>query len=492
MVEPQWGSFKTPESYKQEMDPNKEFQEQGILEEDSQEIPGGLKDEKQPEAEQPQWGSFKTPTTYQKPEDEPSDEGWFDYIGRNLLANSSRVVEQVAGRYGNVEKFAKDVLVNLPSTAGILGEAISSLMGQENWERMVRGPKGQEQMLPTSNQLKELSEKASGGLTKAKTSGEKRFQGYTEDIASTLRGGMGNQSTTRLTANHLLIPSVANFTKNLVQDIGFGEDKANMAKLAVWVPLALATNINAPEYASNLMNQGRSIPQNVVVNTPRIQQSLNTVMGRLQYSDPRSALAREQLQNIHRDIANGQTSVRSFMGLYDGINASKRSRGLFEMGSGDRIFARSQIDLVRDAVRQEIEIAGSAFPQNIQPWLNGVQAWSVIHRSNSITNFVKDLAQGPYSKALIGPSLGLFTAGSAAAVKAPFVTGTLTGSAAAAYKAGNTAYRMFHDENLRNYYFQALSAATQENAPAFINNYNKMNAILEKSEPVKKKSKSKK
>ncbi len=62
---------------------------------------------------------------------------------------------------------------------------------------------------------------------------------------------------------------------------------------------------------------------------------------------------------------------------------------------------------------------------------------------------------------------------------------------AATYKTGKTLYRMWESPTLRNYYFDAISAAQRENAPAFIKNYNKLNKELEKSEPVKQKAKSK-
>jgi len=59
---------------------------------------------------------------------------------RNISALTSRVEEPVLGRYGNIEKFSKDVLSNLPQTGGVIGWALSELIGQDRWERMVRGP----------------------------------------------------------------------------------------------------------------------------------------------------------------------------------------------------------------------------------------------------------------------------------------------------------------------------------------------------------------
>ena len=74
-----------------------------------------------PQAEKPQWGNFQSPLTFQGDEDPTSDENGLDYFIRNAATNASRVAEQVGGRYGNIEKFAKDTLSNIPQSGGILG-----------------------------------------------------------------------------------------------------------------------------------------------------------------------------------------------------------------------------------------------------------------------------------------------------------------------------------------------------------------------------------
>ncbi len=485
MVTPSWGSFQKPNQ-----DSFSEQQEQEF----DQELPGKIADKEKPEGKKPQWGNFQSPSTYQGPEDPTSNENELEYFTRNAVSNSSRIAEQVAGRYGNIEKFAKDTLVNVPKTGGIIGWAISELLGPERWERIVRGPKDQEQILPTSQQLKKASQEISGGYTKSKTPGEEKFQSFTEDVGSTLtgRGTLRPGTPVQMTANHLLIPAAANVTKEIVKDLGFGEDKSNLAKMAVWIPLTLATNINAPQYASNLMNQGRNgFNPNLTASVPRYQNARDQVARNMLQGDPRSALAQQQLAGIQTDIANGQTSIRDLMTRYDAINAAKRDRGLFALNVGDRRAAIRNINQVRDAVRSEIEILGQANPQALQSWQNGVQAWATIHRSNSLTNWIEGIARGPYSKLLSGPAAALFGVGSYSSIKSPLIAGPLAGAVPAAYKTGQTIYRVLNDRNLANYYWESISAATQENLPSFLNNYYKLDKALEKSDSAKPKSKSK-
>ena len=473
MVAPQWGSFQKP---------NQDLRQEEDLEL-KKEIPGGIKDQEKPEPEQPKWGQFNTPTTYQGEPDPTADEGLFSYVMRNAVSNASRVGEQVAGAYGNIEKFAKDSLVSFPKHfGGPIGWAVSELLGPEKWEKLVRGEG--HQLFPTSEQFKEVSQKGTGGYTTPKTKGEKEFHEFTEDVGSTLTG----RNAPQLIRN-LLIPAAANVAKKVVKDTGFGDDAANVAKAAVWIPLTLANAVNAPRYASNLMNEGRNgVPANVQFDVPRLMQRLDTVERTLLSNDPRTALARQQIAQLRNNLANGQTSVREGFNMYDGLNAAKRDRGLFALNRNDQNFARRAIDQVRDGLRDELRQSAAAYPQALNSWQNGVNAWATIHWSNAFTRGIEQIAKGPYAKILTGPAAGLFGIGAYGAKMAPMVALPGTAATAASYKTGQTLMRMWADPNLRNYYWGAINGAMGENIPTFISNYNKLNQGLEKSEPIKKKS----
>ncbi len=497
MVNPSWQSFKrvkddVNQDQSQDIDMVNQQQEPQVdltrpIEEFEEELPGAVEDIKKPEGEKPQWGDFLSTTTYQGEVDPVEEEGTFGYLIRNISANASRLGEQILGAKGNVEKMGKDILNNYPQAGGLLGYALSELMGPERWERLVKGPEGRQQLAPTSEQIKDFSQRATKGYTKPKTPGEEKFQGYTEDIGSTLSG-----SRAPSVINNLGIPLSANLVKNTVKDLGFGEDKATIAKLGTWTALSLLGNVNAPKYASELMNKGRNgIPQEVNINVPRFQKSLQKVANdpSLLHADPRTALARQEIANIQKDLANGQVSTKSLMTTYDGVNAAKRDAGLFSLTASDRKFAAKAIDKVRNAVKEEILESGSSYKEALDNWKSGTQAWAVIHQSNAMTNWISSLSKGPHAKFLSGPAAALFGITSYGGVKSPLVAGPLAATIPAAYKGYQTAYRVWNDKNLSKYYWEAISNAQKENIPAFINNYNKLNKALEKSEPVKKNSK---
>ena len=478
MVAPSWDMFQSNTSLDKQQNPQSSISQ----------------DEKKPEVEKPDWGNFQDPMSYQGKSDPTADESTIGYFARNAAALGSRVGEQILGRYGNVEKFAKDMLVKFPEAGGIVGWALSELIGKDKWERMVKGPPGQEQMLPTSETLKKASQEITGGYTAPKTPGESKFQEKVEDIASTVTGRTIRNPTARnIGLNNILTPVAAGVTKDIVEDLGFGEDKANLAKLAVWLPLSLASNVNANTYASQLMNQGRQgFNPNLQVNTPRYEGQLNRVSRNMLHADPGSALAQQQIAGIRNDMANGQTSIRDLLTRYDALNRAKRDRGLFALNAGDRRAAIRNINEVRDVVRGEIEHLGRNNPQALRDWQNGVQAWSTIHRSNAIRNWVESAANGPYSKMIAGPALGLFGITSLGATKAPLLAGPLVAGSGTFYKTGQTLYRMWSDPNLNQYYWNAISAAQRENLPVFLSNYVKLNKKLEESSSLSPEHKSKK
>ncbi len=475
MVTPSWNSFSGPETIKTSNKDNlSQIQD--------------TKDNKENSTNK-NWGSFQDPDTYQGKPNPTQDESWLGYMARNIASNASRVVEQVAGRYGNIEKFSKDVLSSNPALGGFLGTAYSELLGKDRWESLVKGSPGQQQLLPTSEDFKKASQTLTKGYTTPKTKGEEKFQNAIEDIGSTLSGRSAPQLNRQSAVNHLLIPAAANVAKETVEGLGFGEDKANLAKIAVWFPAMLANNVNGRVYAANLMNNARNqFSPTLQANIPRFEQRLNNLLNQpnLLISDPRSALARQAINTIQNDISNGQTNIQSLLTMYDGINALKRSRGLFELGRNDRNFARRSIDNVLGAIREEITDVGRNNPQALQNWENGLSAWRTIHQSNAISNFVQNLANGPYKGIITGPAAGLFGALGYSASKAPlFLSGGASAAIPLAYQTGKTIYRMMNNRNLYNYYWNAISAATRNNASSFISNYLKLNKGLESGDKNK-------
>ena len=156
MVNPSWGQFQKPNQ-------NQNIESSNEENEFQQELPGEIQDDLEPEGEKPDWGNFESPSTFQGEPDPTAEEDLLGYTLRNISANASRLGEQHFGKYGNYEKMGKDILSNNPLMGGgVVGWALSEIMGPERWERMVKGEQGQQQILPTSEQLKNISHKLTG------------------------------------------------------------------------------------------------------------------------------------------------------------------------------------------------------------------------------------------------------------------------------------------------------------------------------------------
>ena len=427
------------------------------------------------------WGSFKNTSTYQGEPDPTKDESTFGYWTRNILSNAARLFESFnpVARVGNTQEFFQNGLSKYPEAGGILGKAIHGLIGQEKWDQMIYGNPALSPKIPTSQDLKNITDTATSGYTKPKTKNEKRTQEFFSDVGSTLSGRP--TSARNILVNNLGIPAASNVAKEVVNELGFGDDKGTWTKLAAWTGLSLLSNVNAPAYAANLMNQGRQgYNQNVTANIPRYENRINQASRNMLQGDPRSSLAQQQLAGVRNDIANGQTSMADLMNRYDAINAAKRDRGLFQLGRNDRRAAIRNINQVRDAVRGEIETIGRSNPQALQSWQNGVQAFAVIHQSNAMTNWIQSTAKGPYAKILTAPVAGLFGLGGKAAHQAPFIGMSTSAAVPALHKGGQVAYRVWNDPSLARYYWDALNAARQENQNAFIKSFNSLNKEYEK------------
>lgn len=434
-----------------------------------------------PQAKSHSWGDFQTPSTYQGKPDPTEGENGFETIARNIYSNVARAKEAAGGSLGDLEKFIRKGIAKYPGIGGGVTKAIETLMGKERFQKMLTGEKGDFTFLPTTEQGRQMEEKITGQYTRPRTSKEAAFQRVSSDVGASVPYGAGGAHlpAARTLINVLGIPAAANAAHDVVKGLGFDETKATYAKLATWTALSLINNVSAPRFAADLMNEGRAgYGPNVAANVNRYGNGLNHASRDFLQGDPRAAAAMQQVNGVRNDIATGQTTMCDLMRRYDAINAAKRDRGLFDLSRGDRRAAIRNINLVRDAVRAEIEHVGRINPQALHSWQEGVQAFAAIHRSNFISNTVGRLMN---NKMLAYPVSALFLGGAGTALKAsPLIAGTALAGAGIGAKAIQVGMRVWGDATLARYYWQAMAAAAAENGPVFIKNLEQLNSAYEK------------
>ena len=424
------------------------------------------------------WGPQKTENTVSAPVDPTADESSMGWLVRNASQIGSRLFEQVVGAPGNIYQAAEKTLKKNPWAAGALGVYIHDYLGEEAWNNLVEGPIPFRKRAPTSEQIREGLKQVTSEYTEPKTGKEKKVSEFVEDVGSTLI--TRRPATARnVLINNLGIPAAANAVKQTIEDLGFGEDRAMQAKFGVWTGLSLLGNVNGRAHATNMVREGRNaMPPYMIANVPRYEASLATLDRRFLAGDPRSALARQQLDAVRQDIANGQTSIRDLMNRYDAINAVKQDRGLFDLDHNTRQVAIRNIDSVRNAVRDEIRaLSQRTRPEALEQWQSGMQQLAVINQSQRMTGFIHRTLTGPYSK-LVSPIVLALFGGSG--YMHPMMTAGATAAAPIVYKGAQIAQRVWSNPELARYYWQAVSAAQAENATAFINNYKKLDSAYRK------------
>lgn len=435
----------------------------------------------QPEGDAPQdqdpksfsWGQFQTNSSYAASLDPQEEESSMQWLTRNIVSNAARAGEQVIGAAGNLYKAAQDLAYKAPASTGPIGKAIYEWIGDDKWKKIIYGDESESLIVrpPTSNEIQDVTEGLTGEYTKPKTKNEAKAQRLFADIGSTLLTRRP-ASARNIAINNFGIPTAANAVQSAVEGLGFGEDKATAAKLGTWMALSLSGNVNGRQEAARMVNEGRNgLPDYLRADVPRYSQRMNTLERSMLHNDPRSQLARDQINGIRNDISNGQLSAQELMNRYDAINAAKNSRGLFELGHAERNAARRNIDRVLHTVRDEIMETGANHPEALGQWRNGMQAYAVIHQSQRMTRWIDQAIKSPYAKA-VGPIAGaLFGVG---AYHHPAIAAAGSLGLASTYKGGQVAYRVWNDPNLANYYWRAVSAAAAENSNAFISNMKKL------------------
>ena len=492
---------------------------------------------KPPFKEEFSWDDYPTMDLYGNEINENENENIFKYLTRNAISGAAKVAAGIGGKFGDMQEFAEELLIGAPYSGGIMSKSFEQLLGKDRWRDYVLGDnlkdKFKDQIdeksssggilntplqelvgkdrwrnivkggplapkLPTSSDISSLIDAATGGYTEPRTLREQRFQEIASDVGSVGRKGtrLRGVPNARVRAgtrirkslvNNLGIPVAANSAKNVVEDLDLDKSYRTWSKMAAWTAMSLMNNVNAKGYAADLMNEGRNgFPNTVRTNGYRYSANIRRFNRHLAKGDPRTVIVEGLIDGISHDIGNGKLTMRDLMTRYDSINAVKRSKGFFQLNKGGKEYAISQIDRLLGIVKEEINTLGRSNPSALNSWNNGLQAFSSIHRSNVIKNFVEATAKGPYAKILSAPVASMFGLTGAAAYKlSPYAGPGVTGIASATlvpavYQTGKVAYRVFKSPVLARYYWDAMSAATKNNTSAFVKNYQKLNKEYEK------------
>jgi len=374
-------------------------------------------------------------------------------IERHTARGTSRVLETALGLPGDLYSFGKYLFGADPETS-----------------------------LPTSQSLKEFSEKATLGYTKPKNEAEEKSDEVLQDISSFMMPGSGKYNMVR----NIGIPVVANLVKEGVKYVG-GEKSADAAKIGTMITLDLMNlkQGGAKKFASNLFKESEKlVPKGAKTTSPKLQTSLINLKKILESGGTRPSTEKALIKvneiekkfkrTIHQvaqagtkrakkiTIVHPEIEVQELMDFRKAINEIKSELGGYEVQIPKLIKKKisANLDLVKKEVIEGLnEYGQTQNPEFLKLNKAANEAYGAYESSDKMATFikktVKDSIRNPGIKTLLGLG-GLSIAGKGLAIAA--VPGI------PAYQAYKVLHQVIQSPTLRKFYGNILKGAASGNA----------------------------
>lgn len=409
-----------------------------------------------------------------------SEESKVDSALRQSTQYASRALERVGGFIPDAKNFISNILIDSYEKAALgFGDEKEGNKQREapEWLKdLFKGSPGElggGEGAKTSPELKEISEKVSGGYTEPKTPSEEKIGSIVGDITSSLLGG--NKSI----KNNLLVPLGANLFESGLEQTGFDKSAQTYGKNASWFLMGLAANANANKFASELQTQARD---NIIPNTPtninKLGHELRPLNRKFIAGDVRSTSAKGHINNIVTDLRQGKNNVHDLLERIDAVNAEIDMKGGFDYSLKTPAKVRKaeirNLNKVKGAIYSTIEESLMNQPGAFKKFMEAQQATGAIGASNKFMDFALK-HWGKSASIGLGSLLG-------GLYFDPVYTGIASVGLLGLHKVGQIAIRMYKSPILKKYYINSVKAAAENNVPVFIQNMTALDRHLKKEE----------
>jgi hypothetical protein len=384
------------------------------------------------------------------------------------------------------EETERNIERNQARTLSRMGESVLGAPG--DIASFISGVFGKEQnILPTSQKLKQYSEKASQGYTKAKNETEENFDELSSDIVSMTFPGAGGYGFVR----NIGIPIVANLIKEGFK-YGKSSDKTqSYAKIGTMVALDLATRNKGgvKAHIDSLFSKAReNLPKGVSVDARGLDKSLTALKKTLLQggSRPSSKKALKKVSELQKKIKNGKIDLQSLEQYRPSINEAIDELGGFssQVPYKYKPTAIRNLNQVKGEVIKTLSEYGNKFNPEFYKYHNASnEAYAAYAQSNKITKFLQEkIPFIPQSKAVSTLfSYGALT-GVAGLTKLSPLTAAGAVAAASGYQAFKVLNRIKNSKVLAKYYGNVLKEATAENIPKTLRNLRALDEKMKKEE----------
>jgi hypothetical protein len=417
----------------------------------------------QSQEEQPESLRPKQNKTEEKPSFE-LDEDLDREIERNQAQITSRMLERLFGTFGNAYQMTPEPLKKI--------QPLNFLFKH----------------LPTEQNLREFSEKASGGYTKPKNPFEEKVGETAADVASFATGG-GGKTLLGTSARILGIPLAGQLAKEGVELAGGGEKAQQYTKLGTQFLLDLwgfkrgVGGGGAKKFGeTNLREAESAIPKNAIAEVNVFQKQLNKLKNQLKsgITGAHTNEALRAIDEIEGHMHKGYMEASKFPQMRRDINKLVENMKGFSLGGPPQAIKRAAVDNL-NKVKSLIVQAGNRWgrgqsPEFFEKWREGNEALAVFHRSNDIARFVSKATKvkNPVLKVLMGVH-GYHHPASTLALQAG-----KKGIELATRFPTAMVYRFMNSKVLRKLYTNVLQEAAKGNSAAVASGVTKLEKEMEK------------
>ncbi len=412
---------------------------------------------------------------------------------------TQRIYEQMQGS----ENTERDIERNIARGTSRMGERILGFPADiVNFIQGITGKKAGEFPLPTSQELKEKSEKWSQGYTSPQNALEEKSDEFLGDVAGMMIPGGTVANRGLQLARVVGIPLAGALAHEGIKYKTGDEKKATWAKLGTMFILDLLAQrfnasgdrgISSRSYINGLFESAEaSVAPGATADATTLQTALMDLRNTMQRggTSPTTTPALTKIDEALAVINNGQIEVAQLPAFRRNINAIRQSLGGWEaqMPPTLKIQAINNLERVKNSIIEAGENYGrTQNPEFLQYWQSANEASAVIARSNVVSNFVQKYFGNKFvskgAQALFGVgTVGAAKVGSVFAPAATAGTALLGGLASGMYVAGKAIYRVMNSPTLRRYYIDTITAAANGQKAVMIQNLAKLDKALAEEE----------
>jgi len=400
----------------------------------------------------------------------------------SFIQRAKRVQEFPESAYQSEEETERDIDRAKARTLSRAAETVIGAPG--DIASFFSGLFGKEQnILPTSSSLREKSEKASLGYTKAQTEFEKTGDELVSDITSMALPGSGSYSFAR----NIGIPVVGTLVKEGLKYSEKDERSQAYGKVGTMVALDLLSRKagGVKGYAGSLFQKAEElIPKGLSIDAKGLEKSLNVLEKELAKGGERVTTAKslKKISEIKSEIKNGKIDAKALAAYRPSINEAIEELGGFSIELPKKLKPKAVFNLnqvKKETIKTLDQYGEKLNPEFLKASKSANEAWAAYENSNKIAKFIHDKVPfSPKSKAvqMLFSYSPVAAVGAASALSPVAAAGAATG--VAAYQGYKVLDRVIRSPTLRKYYLNSLKEAAAGNAPATARNLKALDLAL--------------